>query len=120
MIRHIENIPGNIIAFRYEGEVTAADYESVVFPALAAEFKNKRKFKVLLQLADNFEGFNFGALKDDMEVGLKYFANWEKIAFVSEKEWLNHTVKAFGFLIPAQLHSYKNDQIPDAIKWLSE
>lgn len=120
MITLIKNLPDNIIGCRYEGQVTAADYESVLFPAVATAFKKNKKLKVLWQLAENFEGFNFDALKDDIEVGLKYFANWEKIAFVSDKKWMNHTVKAFGFLVPAQVRTYKNDEIPEAIKWLSE
>jgi hypothetical protein len=120
MITRIKNIPDNIIAFRYEGHVTAADYESVVLPALATSFENSKNFKVLIQLAEDFEGFNFGAVKDDMKVGLKYWTDWKKIAFVSDKEWMNHAVKAFEFLVPGEVHVYRNDQIPDAIIWLSE
>lgn len=120
MITLIKNLPPDIIGFRYEDHVTAEDYETVVFPAVKAATKKSKDLKALCQLTDNFKGFSFGALKDDMEVGLKYFRDWKKIAFLSDKEWVNHAVKAFGFLVPAQVHTYKNNETQEAVKWLSE
>ena len=78
MITLIKSLPDNIIGCRYKGQVTDAYSESVLFPAVVTAFKKNKKLKVLLQLSENFEGFNFGALKDDVEVGLKYFASWKK------------------------------------------
>ena len=120
MITLIENIPDNIIAFRYDDEVSAADYETVLFPAVETALKKSKDLKVLWQLGENFKGFKFGALKDDMELGLKYFRDWKKIAFVSDKEWMNHTVTAFGFLVPAKVKTFENKSMNEAIKWLEE
>lgn len=76
------------MASDYDDEVTAADYETVVFPVVEAAVKKNKDLKVLLQLGENFTGFKLGAMKDDMEIGLKYFRDWKKIAFVSDKEWI--------------------------------
>lgn len=120
MITLIKNIPDDIVGFSYDGEVTAADYETVVFVAVEAAVKRSKELKVLLQLGVNFKGFKLGALKDDMEVGLKYFRDWKKIAFVSDNEGMNHTVKAFGFLLPAKVRTFENKEMDAAVKWLSE
>ena len=119
MITRIENLPENIIGLKYEGQVTAADYESVIFPALETTSAKSEGLKILCQLTDNFKGFNLGALKDDFEIGIKYYKDWKKIAFVSENEWMNHTVKAFGFLIPGHVRTFKKSNMDEAIKWLS-
>ena len=120
MITLIKNIPDDIVGFSYDDEVTAADYETVVFPAVEAAVKKKIDLKVLLRLGVSFKGFKLGALKDDMEIGIKYFKDWKKIAFISDKEWMNHTVKAFGFLMPAKVRTFENKDMDAAIKWLSE
>ena len=120
MITLIENLPENIVGLKYEGHVTAADYESVIFPALERASGESKDLKILCQLTDKFKGFDLGALKDDFEIGIKYFRNWNKIAFVSENEWMNHTVKALGFLIPAQIRTFKKTAMDEAIKWLSD
>lgn len=119
MITRIENLPVGIIGFKFEDEVTAADYESVLFPLVEAAIKESKNLKVLCQI-ENVIGFKFGALKDDMEIGFKYFRDWKKIAFVSNKEWMNHTVRAFGFLIPGKVRTFKNEEMDAAIKWLTE
>lgn len=120
MIALIENMPDDIVAFKCENEVTATDYETVLFPAVEAASKKSKDLKVLWQMGENFKGFKFGALKDDMELGLKYFRDWKKIAFVSDKEWMNHAVKAFGFLVPAKVKTFENKSMSEAIKWLEE
>lgn len=120
MITLIKNLTDDIVGFSYDDEVTAADYETVVFPAVEAAVKENKDLKVLLRLGVSFKGFKLGALKDDMEIGIKYFKDWKKIAFVSDKEWMNHTVKAFGFLMPAKVRTFENKEMNEAIKWLSE
>jgi hypothetical protein len=120
MITLIKNIPDNIIGFRYEDHVTAEDYEIVLFPAVNVAKKKSKDLKILCQLADNFKGFSLGALKDDMEVGLKYFRDWKKIALLSNKEWMNDIVKAFSLFVTAQVRTFQNKDIDEAIKWLSE
>lgn len=119
MITFIENLPENIIGLKYEGQVTAADYESVIFPALERASEKSKDLKILCELTDKFKGFDLGALKDDFAIGIKYFRDWKKIAFVSENEWMNHMVKALGFLIPAQIRIFKKINMDEAIKWLS-
>ena len=120
MITLIKNLPGNIIGYSYDGEVTAADYEKVLFPAIEAGVKKSKALNVLCLLGENFKGFKLGALKEDMEIGIKYFKDWKKIAFVSDKEWMNHVVDAFGFLVPAKVKTFNNKEMNAAIQWLSE
>ena len=120
MITLIKNMPDNIVGYKYDGEVTATDYEKVLFPAVKAASEKSKSLKVLCQLGKNFKGFKLGALEDGMEIGLKYFKDWEKIAFVSDKKWMNHTIKAFEFLVPAKVRTFKNKDMDAAIKWLSE
>ena len=69
---------------------------------------------------ESFKGFSLGAAKDDMKMGIKYFRDFKKIAFVSDKKWMNRTVMAFGFLIPGHVRTFKNKKLDDAIKWLLE
>ncbi len=39
MITLIENLPDNIIGYKYDGDVTTADYETVLFPAVEMQLK---------------------------------------------------------------------------------
>ena len=120
MITIIKNLPDDIVGLLYDDEVTATDYETVLFPAIEAALKKSKDLKVLCRLGENFKSFKLGALKDDMEIGLKYYRDWKRIAFVSDNEWMNHAVKAFLFLVPAKVKIFESKNMKEAIKWLKE
>ena len=120
MIKPIENLPGNIIGFRYEGEVTSEDYKTVLYPAVEAALKKTKDLKMLVEITESFAKFTLHAAWDDAAVAFKYFRDWKKIAFLSDKDWLNHTIKALSFLTPGQLRTFSANQTEDAINWLKE
>ena len=39
---------------------------------------------------------------DDTKLGLKHLAGWEKMALVSDVEWVRAAVKVFGLAIPGR------------------
>ncbi len=120
MIKPIENLPDNIIGFRYEGEVTNEDYKTVLYPVVEAALKKTKELKMLLEITESFAKFTLHAAWDDAAIGFKYFRDWKKIAFLSDKEWLNHTIKALSFLTPGQSRTFATNQMEEAISWLKE
>jgi hypothetical protein len=60
-----------------------------------------------------------GALWDDAKVGVQDSRAWERIAIVSDKDWLKHTVKAFGWLVPGEVRVFELDDLDDAGGWAS-
>ena len=119
MITLIENLPRNIIGFKYDEEVTADDYETILFPAFEVASANMEHFNVLCELGENFTNIKPGAIKDDLEIGLRYFRKWKKIALISDKQWVNHTVQALRFIIPGHVRTFTTDKKKEAIDWLS-
>lgn len=120
MITLIKDLPDNIIGFKYEGEITSDDYETVLYPAIEAGLKRSKELRVLCQMAEDLEEIDFGAAWDDTKIGLRYFKDWEKIAFVSDRKWLNRSIVAMGFLMPGHVRTYTNKELDEAIKWLAE
>jgi SpoIIAA-like len=45
---------------------------------------------------------------------------WQKIAIVSDADWLENSVKAFGWLIPGEVKVFETGDLDDAKEWLSE
>jgi hypothetical protein len=119
MIIQLSNLPNNILGFDFTGEVTNHDYESVVYPVLESYSKQKNKIRILCQFDKSFQKFDLGAIWDDTVISIKHFLDWEKVAIVSDLNWLNHTFKALGFLMPGHLRTYSNSEREKAIKWLS-
>ena len=120
MVTITKNLPEDIVGFKYDEHVTKEDYENVLFPLFKTALEKSKDLKVLCEVADSFKDFNLGAIKDDMEIWLKYYTDWKKIAFVSDHEWMVHMVKAFKILIPAKIKIFENKDRIKAINWLEE
>jgi hypothetical protein len=57
---------------------------------------------------------------EDAKVGIRNLTAFEKIAVVSDVDWMNSAVGIFKFIIPLQVKSYKNEELPEAKAWISE
>ncbi|GMQ90554.1 MAG: STAS/SEC14 domain-containing protein [Gammaproteobacteria bacterium] len=118
MIEPIPGMPDNILAFRAKGSVTAHDYESIFIPAVEAKIKDHSKIRLLYHLGPEFTGFQVGAMWDDAKVGFRHLTAWEKIAVVSDIEWLRHAASFFGFVMPGEVKVFSNEQLADAEAWI--
>ena len=120
MVEKIANLPDNVLGFTAKGTVTANDYESVIIPAVEALFSQQRKVRFLYCLGEDFSGFEAAAVWDDTKLGLKHLAGWERMAVVSDVEWIRAAVKVFGLAIPGQVRVFHNRDLAEATRWVTE
>jgi hypothetical protein len=120
MVEQIANLPENVLGFTAKGTVTARDYESVIIPAVEALFARRAKVRFLYHLGKDFSGFEAAAMWDDTKLGLKHLAGWEKMAVVSDIEWLRAAVRIFGLAIPGHVRVFHDRELADAKRWISE
>lgn len=120
MLEKISNLPDNALGFTATGTVTARDYESVIMPAVEALFSRHKKVRFLYHLGKDFTGFEVAAMWDDAKLGLKHFAGWERIAVVSDVEWIRVAIRVFGLAMPGQVRVFREHELADATRWISE
>jgi len=118
MIEVSPGYPDNILAITASKNITSDDYTSVIIPAIEAKVKAHGKIRMLYNLRPDFTGFDAAAMWEDTTTGLKHFTDFEKIAFVSDVDWMNHMVHAFGFMIPCPVKTFSSDQIDEASTWI--
>ncbi len=120
MLKIINNLPGNVLAIEAEGEVTGADYESVLIPAINEKLKANNKIRFLYYLGPDFTGFSLKAMMDDAGIGIKNLAAWDRIALVSSHHMINGFAKFFGYLLPGEVKVFGNAGLDEAKKWIAE
>ncbi|GAA4082079.1 STAS/SEC14 domain-containing protein [Zhongshania borealis] len=118
MINQIFDLPPQIIGFVASGKVTASDYESILIPAIEEKLKGHDNVRILYHLGPTFTGFSAGAMWDDAKLGFAHFKAWEKIAIVTDVEWLKSTIGFLKFAIPCPLKIFANEHYEEAEKWL--
>jgi len=120
MIEQIPNLPDNVLGFAAKGTVTADDYESIIIPAVESLFAQRDKVRFLYHLGEEFSGFEAGAMWDDAKIGLKHIFGWDRIAVVSDVEWIRAGIRIFGVAIPCHVRVFHNSEMAEATRWISE
>lgn len=120
MIKRIEDLPDNVLGYEAIGKVTDKDYEEIIIPEVERIAKSFDNIRFLYLIGDKFEGFTPMAMWDDAKTGLKNLTRWEKVALVSDVDWIKNGVKVFGHLISAEVKVFDLGELPEARKWIVE
>jgi len=120
MIEKIPDLPDNVLGFSAIGMVTSNDYDSIIIPAVEAMFSSQGKVRLLYHLGEDFSGFEAAAAWDDTKLGLKHLAGWERLALISDIEWVRWAFKIFVLAIPGHVRVFHNRNLAEAKRWVSE
>jgi len=120
MIELMTDLPDRVLGLRARGEVTADDYRTVLVPAIEETLSKHRNVRLLYVLGDEFEGYSGGAAWEDAKVGMKHLTSFERVAVVTDVDWIEKTVRAFGFALPGEVRVFDDDDLEDARQWISE
>ena len=118
MIELQSNLPANVVAIACRGQVTKADYETVLIPAVDRALAANRKLRLYYQIGADFIGFDPGAMWDDFKVGMEHLTRWERVAVVTDIDWIKQSTRLFGFLIPADTKSFALSEAAEARAWI--
>lgn len=119
MIQLIDNVPGNVAAFRASGEVTQEDYQNVVIPEVDRHVKQDGELNFLLQLDTDVENFTMGAWMQDALVGLKNITKWHRAAIITDSDKIITVTNGFSFLVPGEFKGFKKEAFKEALDWVS-
>ena len=120
MIEIIHDLPDNVLGLAARGEVTAEDYKDVVVPALEEKLSKKKRVRLLYVLGEDFENYSPGAAWEDAKVGMKHLSAFDRVAVVTDVDWVETAVRAFGFAMPCEVRVFDDDDLQDAREWISE
>jgi len=118
MIEALRDFPDNIIAVASKGHVTRNDYETVLVPIVEKAIVRHDKIRLYYQIGSDFDGIDPGAVWEDFKVGVEHLLRWERIAVVTDVDWIRHTMRAFGFLIPCEMKIFPTSEAAKARDWI--
>jgi len=114
--------PEGAQGFRVFGEVTKRDYDEVLIPLIRDAIEAGEELRFLCQVGPDFEGYEAGAVWDDIKTGLKYgvgdHSSWKRIALVTDIDWVRSLAGLFGWMTPGELKLFSLDEIDRAKAWV--
>jgi hypothetical protein len=118
MIERLRDFPSNVVAFACKGRVTRQDYQTLLTPAVEAALKEHEKVRLYYQIDPDFSGIEPGAMWEDFKVGMGHLLRWERIAVITNVEWIRYAVHAFRFLMPGAVRLFALEDAPKAREWI--
>lgn len=79
------------------------------------------EIRIVEVIAPDYEGYGPGGLAEDLKVGFgalfKHHSAFKRIAVVSDKAWVAHTLHAVAWMIPGELQVFGIDELDRAKEW---
>jgi hypothetical protein len=119
MIERLEGFPENVVAVAGKGQVTKEDYEKVLIPAVEAALKTQRRINFYYELGPEFVGIEVGAAWQDFKEGVRHLFRWEKMALVTDVDWIRRTISGFAVFMPGDLRVFPYAERATARAWVT-
>ncbi|HTW65434.1 MAG TPA: STAS/SEC14 domain-containing protein [Bryobacteraceae bacterium] len=120
MIEIIGTFPDRVVGLIAKGQVTKQDYERILIPRIEAALQRHKKIRLYYELGLQFSGIDSGAAWEDLKIGVEHLGSWERMAVVTDVDWIKHMINAFRFLIPGDLRLFPTAQTLEARAWIVE
>ncbi len=123
MVEGVAELPDGVLGFRAIGKISGDEYRELMKPIYAA-LERGEKLNIYFELAEDFHGLDLAALWEDLKaagsVGLKHRSSWQRMAVVTDKDWIRHGAAVAGWLAPGELRLFDPDERPAAKAWVAE
>jgi hypothetical protein len=119
MIEALEDFPDNVVAFRCSGHVTGADYEDVLVPRVDQALADHDKIRLYYEVAASFTGVDPAAIWTDFKVGVEHLTRWERMAVVTDIDWIKNSIMLFQFMIPGDMKAFPLAEADAAREWIA-
>jgi hypothetical protein len=123
MTEALSDMQPGTLGFRISGHLTREDYTQVLVPPLRQALEAGERLRVLYAIGPELH-MEPGALWEDvkleLDLGVKHRDAWERIAVVSDLDWLWRAFGMFSWMVPGEMRMFHEAELEQAKGWLTE
>jgi hypothetical protein len=120
MIEVLEDMPAGVTGFQVSGRVSGDDLKNFK-PVMDDMLRSDENIRIVEVITSDYEGFGPGGLVEDLKLGLgtlfTHHGAFKRIAVVSDKEWVVHTMHLVGWLMPGEVAVFGLNDLEQAKQW---
>ncbi len=123
MAEVIPDMPPGTLGFRVSGRLTRDDYAEVLVAPLREAVEAGRRLRVLYAIGPELHmqpGAVWEDLKVEAELGIRHRDAWERIAVVTDLNWLWRAFELFSWMVPGEMRLFRESELEQAQAWLAE
>lgn len=120
MLELIDGFPDGVIAVVAKGRVNAADYDNVLIPRVEETLKRYQRVSLYYEFGQEFTGIDASAAWKDFKLGVEHLSHWERMAVVTDVDWIRLAINAFRFVMPGHLRVFGTARAAEARAWIAD
>lgn len=120
MLQRMRDMPAGTIGFEAIGDVEDDDWEETVEPVLRHEMADGRKIRLLYLLGADARDVEGDAVTADTGFRARHATSFERVAVVSDEDWMRPAVRALSALLPGKAKAFRVHDLAAAKAWLAE
>ena len=117
MIRLLGDMPAGVLGLEAVDDVEKEDYENVIVPAVDAAIAEHGKVRLVYVLGPEFDDYEGAAAWEDLKLGARHPASFERIAIVTDARWAGPAIRVFSVLWPGQARAFPLVALESAKAW---
>jgi hypothetical protein len=117
MIRLLSDMPAGVLGLEAVDDVEKEDYENVVVPAVEDAIARRGKVRLVYVLGREFDDYEGEAVWEDLKLGVRHPASFERMAIVTDAKWARPAVKLLGVLWPGKARAFPLAELEAAKRW---
>jgi hypothetical protein len=119
MLRQMSEMPAGTIGFEAVGEVEDDDWEDTVEPLLREEIAEGRKVRLLYVMGPEAREVEGDAVKADTGFRARHASSFDRVAVVSDEDWVRPALRALSFLVPGKAKGFPVRDLAEAKAWVA-
>ena len=120
MIEVLADMPEGVTGIQVSGRVSGDDLKAFK-PTMDELLKSGEDIRIVEVINSDYLGFGPGGLVQDLKLGLgtvfTHHAAFKRIAVVTDKDWVVHTIHLVGWLMPGEVVVFGLDDLEQAKQW---
>ncbi len=117
MIRLLPDMPAGVLGLEAVDDVEKEDYENVILPAVNAAIAEHGKVRLVYVLGPEFDDYEGDAVWEDLKLGVRHPASFERMAIVTDARWAGPAIKIFSVMWPGQARAFALADLEAAKTW---
>lgn len=119
MLRAMMDMPAGTFGFEAVGEVEDDDWEETVEPVLRQEIAAGRDVRLLYLIGPEAREVEGEAMTADVGFRVRHATSFERVAVVSDEDWVRPALRALSFLLPGKAQGFRVRDLAAAKTWLA-
>lgn len=118
MIEVLPESVGNVLIIQATGKLTDRDYKEVLIPRLESIIGQYGKARLLLDMGEEFRGWEAEALWDDARFGIAHRNDFDKMGVVGGPRWVDWGLKLAKLIMSGEIKSFPAAGREEAMRWI--